>query len=250
MLGYLIGYYGFDLIQPWLQESHYWDKYLHARGWFEEWGFWAILVAGFSPIPYKVFTIAAGTLAMNLPLFVARFHHWTWRALLPGRRIDGWGGRAMEAQTAHLCRTYRLAGGHYSCRGLFLFQHVMHSRLRFIPMYVFPLLLAGCSGGTVNAPVDSRGNQSAPAATSIPRSPAQARRIPASSGQSHYVVRRGDTLYSIAWQLGLNYQRTAASNGIRSPYTIYNGQRLRLQPAAAVATGQPPCRRKRRAPGR
>jgi membrane protein YqaA with SNARE-associated domain len=71
LLGYFIGFFAFDLIQPWLQESHYWDKYLHARNWFEEWGFWAILVAGFSPIPYKVFTIAAGTLAMNLPLFVA-----------------------------------------------------------------------------------------------------------------------------------------------------------------------------------
>ena len=71
LLGYLIGYYAFDLIQPWLQESHYWDKYQHARSWFKEWGFWAILVAGFSPIPYKVFTIAAGTLAMSLPLFVA-----------------------------------------------------------------------------------------------------------------------------------------------------------------------------------
>ncbi|HYQ70688.1 MAG TPA: YqaA family protein, partial [Gammaproteobacteria bacterium] len=71
LFGYLIGYYFFELIQPWLQTSAYWDKYLHARQWFEAWGFWAMLVAGFSPIPYKVFTIAAGTLAMNLPLFIA-----------------------------------------------------------------------------------------------------------------------------------------------------------------------------------
>ncbi|MGB5716773.1 MAG: YqaA family protein [Gammaproteobacteria bacterium] len=96
LLGYLIGYYGFDLIQPWLQESHYWDSYQAARGWFEEWGFWAILVAGFSPIPYKVFTIAAGTLGMNLPLFVlgsiagrgGRFF------LVAG--LMRWGGRDME----------------------------------------------------------------------------------------------------------------------------------------------------------
>jgi membrane protein YqaA with SNARE-associated domain len=97
LLGYLIGYYSFDLIQPWLQESYYWDKYLAARGWFEEWGFWAILVAGFSPIPYKVFTIAAGTLGMNLPLFVlgstigrgGRFF------LVAG--LMRWGGPEMEA---------------------------------------------------------------------------------------------------------------------------------------------------------
>ncbi len=98
LFGYLIGAYFFDLIQPWLQESAFWEKYLHARDWFERWGFWAILVAGFSPIPYKVFTIAAGTLAMNLPLFVlgsfigrgGRF------ALVAG--MMAWGGPRMEAK--------------------------------------------------------------------------------------------------------------------------------------------------------
>jgi membrane protein YqaA with SNARE-associated domain len=96
LLGYFIGFFAFDLIQPWLQESHYWDKYLHARNWFEAWGFWAILVAGFSPIPYKVFTIAAGTLAMTMPLFVigsilgrgGRFF------LVAG--LMAWGGPGME----------------------------------------------------------------------------------------------------------------------------------------------------------
>ena len=71
MFGYLIGHYAFDLIEPWLQRSGYLDDYLEVRNWFDRWGFWAILVAGFSPIPYKVFTIAAGTLAMSLPLFIA-----------------------------------------------------------------------------------------------------------------------------------------------------------------------------------
>ena len=98
LLGYLIGYFAFDAIQPWLQQSHYWDKYQMARNWFDDWGFWAILIAGFSPIPYKVFTIAAGTLAMNLPLFVlgsilgrgGRFF------LVSG--LMAWGGPEMEAK--------------------------------------------------------------------------------------------------------------------------------------------------------
>jgi lipoprotein NlpD len=120
----------------------------------------------------------------------------------------------------------------------------MHRRQRSIPVYIFPLLLLGCSGGTVKAPVDSRGNQSAPDATSIPRSPAQARRSPVgstriSSRESHYVVKRGDTLYSIAWAHGLTYQQLAASNDIRYPYTIYTGQRLQLQPAATVRAPAP-----------
>ena len=41
-----------------------------ATTWFDEWGFWAVLVAGFSPIPYKVFTIAAGALSMIFAPFV------------------------------------------------------------------------------------------------------------------------------------------------------------------------------------
>jgi len=115
----------------------------------------------------------------------------------------------------------------------------MHRRLRYIPVYVFPLLLVGCSSGPVKAPVDSRGNQSAPAATSVPRSPAQARRSPVSSRGSDYVVKRGDTLYSIAWAHGLSYQQLAASNGIRYPYTIYTGQRLQLQSAVVVRKPAP-----------
>lgn len=70
MLGYTIGYFMFDSISPWLQTTHYWESYLIAQGWFKEWGFWAVFVAGFSPIPYKVFTIAAGALHMVFVPFV------------------------------------------------------------------------------------------------------------------------------------------------------------------------------------
>ncbi len=70
MMGYVIGYFMFDSISPWLQESRYWDKYLLAENWFQEWGVWAVFIAGFSPIPYKVFTIAAGALQMMFLPFV------------------------------------------------------------------------------------------------------------------------------------------------------------------------------------
>lgn len=67
--GYFIGVVGFDLIEPWLRESHYWSAYETSRQWFDQYGVWVIFVAGFSPIPYKVFTIAAGVAVLNLPLF-------------------------------------------------------------------------------------------------------------------------------------------------------------------------------------
>jgi membrane protein YqaA with SNARE-associated domain len=68
--GYAIGYLALELIEPWLQRMGYWPAYLEARQWFDQWGVWAVFVAGFSPIPYKVFTISAGAAALNFPGFV------------------------------------------------------------------------------------------------------------------------------------------------------------------------------------
>ncbi len=70
ILGYAIGYFMFDSISDWLQTSRYWEKYLLAEAFFQEWGVWAVFIAGFSPIPYKVFTIAAGALQMAFLPFV------------------------------------------------------------------------------------------------------------------------------------------------------------------------------------
>ena len=68
--GYAIGYFLFELIEPWLQTTHYWESYLAARAWFDKWGVLAVFVAGFSPIPYKIFTIAAGAAVLTFPWFV------------------------------------------------------------------------------------------------------------------------------------------------------------------------------------
>ena len=74
VIGYAIGAYAFGFIEPVLADSGYMNSYLHAVRWFEEWGFWAIFVAGFSPIPYKVFTVAGGAMGMALlPFVVASF---------------------------------------------------------------------------------------------------------------------------------------------------------------------------------
>jgi membrane protein YqaA with SNARE-associated domain len=69
LAGYAIGYLTFEAIEPWLRESSYWAPYQTARAWFDNYGVWAVFVAGFSPIPYKVFTIAAGVAALTLPGF-------------------------------------------------------------------------------------------------------------------------------------------------------------------------------------
>ena len=97
LLGYLIGVFAFEMVEPLLHQAGYWDAYLQAGEWFARWGFWAILLAGFSPIPYKVFTISAGVVGMALLPFVI--------ASLIGRgarffMVAGlmrWGGARMEA---------------------------------------------------------------------------------------------------------------------------------------------------------
>ena len=72
--GYAIGYFAFDLIADWLETTKYWESYLHAREWFTQWGVWVVFIAGFSPIPYKLFTITAGVMVQPLlPFIVASF---------------------------------------------------------------------------------------------------------------------------------------------------------------------------------
>ena len=96
LLGYAIGWLALDAVEPLLMTLGYWDGYLRATAWFVQWGFVAVFIAGFSPVPYKVFTIAAGALQMLLPAFVV--------ASLVGRGarfflVAGllrWGGQAME----------------------------------------------------------------------------------------------------------------------------------------------------------
>ena len=97
LFGYAIGMFAFDLILPWLQHSSYWPAYQTAQAWFRDWGFWAVFVAGFSPIPYKVFTIAAGTLSMALlPFTLASLIGRGARFFLVAA-LMAWGGARMEA---------------------------------------------------------------------------------------------------------------------------------------------------------
>lgn len=69
-LGYFIGMFGFNFVQPYIEQYGYQSHYDLAMQWFDDWGFWAIFIAAVTPIPYKIFTIAAGVLMMNFPLFL------------------------------------------------------------------------------------------------------------------------------------------------------------------------------------
>ncbi|MBK5910038.1 cytochrome b [Rhodothalassium salexigens] len=71
MAGYLIGALLFQWLgQPLLDFYGYQDAFAHARGVFDTWGLWAVLIGGLTPIPFKVVTIAAGVFGFDPVLFI------------------------------------------------------------------------------------------------------------------------------------------------------------------------------------
>jgi len=94
--GYYIGLLAFDVVEPFLHSMGYWPAYLTARDWFAEWGVWVIFIAGFSPIPYKVFTITAGAVSMVFfPFVVASILGRGARFFLVAALMY-WGGEKMD----------------------------------------------------------------------------------------------------------------------------------------------------------
>lgn len=70
VFGYLIGMLAIAAVMPIIINVGYEAAYHSAVDWFDKWGPMAVVVAAFTPIPYKVFTIAGGAAAMSLPLFI------------------------------------------------------------------------------------------------------------------------------------------------------------------------------------
>ena len=75
ILGYLIGYLFFDLAMYVIEFYNYEDKVKDLKiSMSEGSGFLAwlsiLFLAGFTPLPYKAFTIASGLIAFNLPVFI------------------------------------------------------------------------------------------------------------------------------------------------------------------------------------
>ncbi len=66
LFGYMIGHYGMEVIEPYLMSSSYAASVTRVMNWFEHQGVWVVILAGFSPFPYKIFTITAGMMNMAL----------------------------------------------------------------------------------------------------------------------------------------------------------------------------------------
>ena len=69
---YFVGFFLFQLVAlPLLEFYNYQDKILEFNEMYHNWGGWVVFLAGLTPFPYKIITIASGMTQLNLALFIA-----------------------------------------------------------------------------------------------------------------------------------------------------------------------------------
>lgn len=96
-VGYALGYFMFEpWVQPIINDLGYQGKLDRVVQWFDEWGIWVVFIAGFSPVPYKLFTVSAGFLQMAfLPFFIVSAIGRGMRFFMVAGLIK-WGGKRVE----------------------------------------------------------------------------------------------------------------------------------------------------------
>jgi lipoprotein NlpD len=109
--------------------------------------------------------------------------------------------------------------------------------LRWISLGLALLLAAGCGSVPSQAPVDDRRPPAArpPAAPAAPAAQAAGAAAAPAVPAGHHVVKRGDTLYSIALEHGASYRDVAQWNQLDDPTRISIGQVLRVTAPEAEA---------------
>lgn len=96
IFGYLLGMFFIELLRPMIFDFGYGQAFQHVQLWFDHWGVWAVFLAGFSPIPYKLFTLGAGALHMPLlPFIIASFFGRGLRFFAEAAAMR-WGGHHIE----------------------------------------------------------------------------------------------------------------------------------------------------------
>jgi membrane protein YqaA with SNARE-associated domain len=96
IFGYFIGSFFYQQFLPLFEQLGWSSHFMVIEQWFAKWGVLAVIVAGFTPIPYKVFTISAGLAGMALlPFVLASFVGRGARFFLVAG-LMAWGGEAME----------------------------------------------------------------------------------------------------------------------------------------------------------
>jgi lipoprotein NlpD len=99
------------------------------------------------------------------------------------------------------------------------------------------LFLAGCkASGNHRAPVEQRNAENRQTSNVSSKKSSQSDQNVRST---IYVVEKGDTLYSIAFDHGLDYREVAEQNNIENPSAIQIGQQIKLLASEEVASERP-----------
>ena len=71
VIAYALGFWAWNAIDHWFIPGVFsQEAFDSVAGIYEEWNFWAVFTAGFTPIPYKIFTLAAGVFHINFGMFM------------------------------------------------------------------------------------------------------------------------------------------------------------------------------------
>jgi len=100
--------------------------------------------------------------------------------------------------------------------------------VRLLVLAIALITLAGCkASGNRRAPIEERD-------AAVKKSQASGKKPvlrEQDSGTKYYVIQKGDTLYSIAFEHGLDYREVAEQNNIENPAAIQIGQQIKLLPS-------------------
>lgn len=124
VLGYLIGMYFFEWVEPAFVYLGYMPTYLKVQHGFGVWGGWIMFfAASISPIPFKLFTIAGGALHMPLwPFFIgsalgraSRYFLVAGLMRLGGEKMHRWLERSVDWMGWSAVGLILIGGGVYGC---------------------------------------------------------------------------------------------------------------------------------------
>lgn len=114
---------------------------------------------------------------------------------------------------------------------------------RYFVLLLAAVVLAGCSSSGHHAPVAEHSDSARKSIAVAKVSSADTARKKDTHEKDWrpqvYVVQKGDTLFSIAFNHGLDYHELAELNGIKNPGAISIGQQIRLLPAGAAPAASP-----------
>lgn len=73
VVGYILGVFAYEsLVIPFIGWMGYQQHFDVFQTWLSQWGFWVVFLAGFSPIPYKIFTLGSGAMGIAfIPFLLA-----------------------------------------------------------------------------------------------------------------------------------------------------------------------------------